>query len=88
MVGLIGPQAKVLHVSSYVWNPNTFDSFKTKNPNQVDQPYILHILGIHVFIRIEKNALTFSIKEKNLTQHIAYTYIFQPTITIPPLQRI
>jgi hypothetical protein len=36
MVGDIGPQAKMLHVYSYVWNMGTFDLPITKNANCVD----------------------------------------------------
>jgi hypothetical protein len=42
------------------WNLDTLHLSTTTNPDQADQPCILHILGIHI-IRTEKGALTFSI---------------------------
>jgi diadenosine tetraphosphatase ApaH/serine/threonine PP2A family protein phosphatase len=44
--GLTGPQARALPVSSYIWNPGTFPLSTTRNPDQADQPCILHIPGI------------------------------------------
>jgi hypothetical protein len=50
--------------------------------------HVFHIAGINRIIRTEQAALTFSFSEIILSQHIALTYILQPTTTIPPVQRI
>jgi hypothetical protein len=51
-----------------------------QNPDQADQPCILHIPGVDNIIRTEKAALGFSMQ-------IAFTYLLQPATTIPPEQR-
>jgi hypothetical protein len=61
MVSFIGPQPKVLPMCSCVWNLDTLHLSTTRNPDQADQPCILHIPGINDIIRKEKAALTFSI---------------------------
>jgi hypothetical protein len=48
MVGYIGPQARMFHVYSYVWNLGAFDLPTTKNANCVDYPYIFHTSRINV----------------------------------------
>jgi hypothetical protein len=50
--------------------------------------HVFHIPGINRIIRTEQAALTFSFSEIILSQHIALTYLLQPTTTIPPVQRI
>jgi hypothetical protein len=37
MVGYVGPQARVLSLSSYVWNLGTLHFPTTRNPDQADQ---------------------------------------------------
>jgi len=49
MAGFVGPQARV--------HPARFYFSTTRNPDQADQPYILHIPGINGIIRAEKAAL-------------------------------
>jgi hypothetical protein len=61
MAGFVSPQARVLPVSSCVWNLDTFHLSTTRNPDQADQPCIFHIPDIIGIIRIEKSALTFCI---------------------------
>jgi len=85
MAGFVGPQAKLILVSSYVWNPGTFNFSKIRNPNQADQPCILHNPGINGIIRAEKATLTCT---DLLHQHVAFTHLLQPTTSIPLVQRI
>jgi hypothetical protein len=49
MAGFIGPQARV--------HPARFYFSTTRNPDQADQPCVLHIPGINDIIRTEKAAL-------------------------------
>jgi hypothetical protein len=88
MASFVGHQARVLPVSSYVWNLGTFHLPISRNQDWADQPCILHISSINPIIRRKKAALTFSIAEKVLSQHIAFTYVLQPIVTTPPVQRI
>ncbi len=88
LAGLVGPQARELPVSSCVWNPDTFHLSTTRDSHQSDQPCILHIPGINGIIRkafsfVGKAALTFSTR----ILHLPFTYILQPTTTIPSVQR-
>jgi hypothetical protein len=53
--------ARVLPVSSNVWNLDTFHSSTTRNPDQAHKPCILHIPRINGTKRTERTALTFSI---------------------------
>jgi hypothetical protein len=65
---------------SYGYNQNSQD--------QADQPCFLQVPGINAIIRTEKDTITFYIRERNLSQHIAFTYLLQPTTIIPPVQSI
>jgi hypothetical protein len=56
MVSSVGPQARVLPVSSYVWNAGTFHLSITRDPeDQADQTCLLHIWGINGIIRTDKS---------------------------------
>jgi hypothetical protein len=79
MAGFVSRQARVRSVSSYASNPGNSYLSTTRNPDQTDQPCILHIPGINGTIRTEKAAL--------LHQHIALTYLLQPTTTISQVLR-
>ncbi len=51
----------------------------TRNPDQADQPCILDIPAINY----HKNSKSHT----DLHQHIVFTYLLQPTTTIPPVQK-
>ncbi len=63
---------------SYAYNQNSQD--------RADQPCFLQVPGINGIRRTEKDTLTFYIRDRNLSQHIAFTYLLQPTTITPPVQ--
>jgi hypothetical protein len=81
MVSSVSAQARVLPVSSYVWNAGTFHLSTTRDPeDQADQKCLLHVWGINGIIRTDKAAPTFSIGKRISSQHIAFTYLsLQPS---------
>ncbi len=82
LASFVSPQAKVIFVSSYVWNTgSTFHLSTTRYPDQADQSCILHIPGIDGIIRNRES------RNDLFHQHIAFTYLLQPTTIIPPVQR-
>jgi hypothetical protein len=75
MSGFVAPPAKVLPVCPYVWNLGIIHLRTTRNPDQTDQPCILHILRIKAIIRTEKASLIFCIS-KELCHRILTTTIW------------
>jgi hypothetical protein len=55
-----------------IWVPS-------RNPDQADQPCILDIPAINC----HKNSKSHT----DIHQHIVFTYLLQPTTTIPPVQK-
>jgi len=79
MVGFIDPQAKVILVSSYVWNLGTFHLSTTRNPNQGNQSCILQ-QPTHTWYHKNRETCT-----DLLHKYIAFTYLspafyYYPTI--------
>ncbi len=54
-------------------NLGTFHLSTSRSLDQADQPCILYIPGINAVMWTAKSALTFSISERILSQHIAFT---------------
>jgi hypothetical protein len=54
MVGIEGPQARVLPMPSYVGNMDIFHSYPPRNPDQAAQACILHIPRINGIIKTGK----------------------------------
>jgi len=73
MVSFVRTQARVLSVSSYVWNSSAFHLSRTRNPDQADQPCTPHIPGINSIIRTEKAAtVLLHQQEKCVTAYCTY----------------
>jgi hypothetical protein len=60
------PKPECFPLSSYVWDLNTVHLSTTRNPDQADQPCIVHIPGINRVTKTEKATLTFSISTLHL----------------------